>query len=72
MFRKYHKLQILKEASPFQAAVGSAPAVSSHKGVSHGDLEPKRLPDLVPDRKAGFLLGPAPAIQDQRVKGRCI
>lgn len=58
------------KSSHFLAAVRSAPAASSHKGVSHGDLEPKRLPDLVPDKKAGFLPGPAPAIQNQRGRGR--
>lgn len=53
------------KSSHFQAAAASVPVVSSHKGVSHGYLEPKGLPDLVPDRKAGFLLGAAPAIQNQ-------
>lgn len=29
------------KSSNFQAAVGSAPAVSSHKGISYGDQNPK-------------------------------
>lgn len=58
------------KSSNFQAAVGSAPAVSSHKGISYGDMESKSLPDIIPDKKARFLLGPVPAIQNQRVRGR--
>lgn len=51
----------------FQAAVGSGLAefLSVRPLVSHGNLESKRFPDLVPDKRAGFLLGPAPATQNQ-------
>lgn len=41
-----------------------------HKSVSYGNPESRRLPALVPDKKAGFLLGPAPGIQNQSVRGR--
>lgn len=62
--------QVLRKTSGFHAAVRSAPAVflPIRASVSHGNLEPNRLSDLVPEKKAGFFLGPAPA--RTRVRGR--